>query len=136
VLGWLVLRGRCYDCAAPISVRYPLVEGLTGALFGLAVALLMAVHQAAATAGYLVLIALAIVLIGVRVDRASLPLGFVAVGALAVVVLLAAPLIVGDLAWPIAAIGAGSAAGFALMAMSRTRNRPATPQASTSTRTP
>src|SRR6478609_529654 len=29
VLGWLVLRGRCAECAAPISVRYPLIESLT-----------------------------------------------------------------------------------------------------------
>ena len=36
VLGWLVLRGRCYDCGAGISVRYPLVESGTGALFALA----------------------------------------------------------------------------------------------------
>jgi leader peptidase (prepilin peptidase)/N-methyltransferase len=33
VLGWLLLRGRCYDCGAPISVRYPLVELGTGLLF-------------------------------------------------------------------------------------------------------
>jgi leader peptidase (prepilin peptidase)/N-methyltransferase len=32
VLSWLVLRGRCRDCGAPISARYPLVEALTGAL--------------------------------------------------------------------------------------------------------
>jgi leader peptidase (prepilin peptidase)/N-methyltransferase len=36
VLGWLVLRGRCYDCAEPISARYPLVEAATGGLFALA----------------------------------------------------------------------------------------------------
>lgn len=35
LVSWLVLRGRCRDCAAPISVRYPLVE-LAGAIaFGL-----------------------------------------------------------------------------------------------------
>lgn len=33
VLGWLALRGRCADCAVPISVRYPLVELSTGVLF-------------------------------------------------------------------------------------------------------
>jgi leader peptidase (prepilin peptidase)/N-methyltransferase len=33
VLGWLLLRGRCADCQAPISVRYPLVEAGTAALF-------------------------------------------------------------------------------------------------------
>lgn len=30
VLSWLLLRGRCRDCAHPISVRYPLVEAGTG----------------------------------------------------------------------------------------------------------
>src|SRR3990170_2318076 len=32
VLSWLVLRGKCRDCSAPISARYPLVE-LGTALF-------------------------------------------------------------------------------------------------------
>jgi leader peptidase (prepilin peptidase)/N-methyltransferase len=38
LLSWLILRGRCRDCQAPIAARYPLVEALTGLLF-LAVAL-------------------------------------------------------------------------------------------------
>ncbi len=33
VLSWLALRGRCRDCGAPISARYPGVEALTGGLF-------------------------------------------------------------------------------------------------------
>ncbi|MGN6723484.1 MAG: prepilin peptidase [Marmoricola sp.] len=33
VVGWLILKGRCYDCKAPISVRYPIVEAGTAALF-------------------------------------------------------------------------------------------------------
>jgi leader peptidase (prepilin peptidase)/N-methyltransferase len=33
VISWLVLRGRCRTCSAPISARYPLVELLTAALF-------------------------------------------------------------------------------------------------------
>ena len=33
VFGWLWLRGRCADCRAPISFRYPLVELGTGLLF-------------------------------------------------------------------------------------------------------
>lgn len=36
VLGWLRLGGRCRSCRAPISFRYPLVEGITGILFVLA----------------------------------------------------------------------------------------------------
>lgn len=34
VLSWLVLRGRCRDCSAPISARYPAVELTTAVLFG------------------------------------------------------------------------------------------------------
>ena len=37
VLSWLVLRGRCRSCAAPISRRYPLVELATAALLALVV---------------------------------------------------------------------------------------------------
>src|SRR5690554_5622484 len=33
LVSWLVLRGRCRDCGAAISVRYPLVELGTGLLF-------------------------------------------------------------------------------------------------------
>jgi leader peptidase (prepilin peptidase) / N-methyltransferase len=32
ILSYLLLHGRCRSCAAPISPRYPLVEGLTAAL--------------------------------------------------------------------------------------------------------
>lgn len=33
LVSWLVLRGRCRGCGAPISARYPAVELLTGLLF-------------------------------------------------------------------------------------------------------
>jgi leader peptidase (prepilin peptidase) / N-methyltransferase len=33
VLSWVLLRGRCRDCSAPISARYPLVEAGTAAIF-------------------------------------------------------------------------------------------------------
>lgn len=34
VVSYLVLRARCSNCGAPIGMRYPLIEILTGALFG------------------------------------------------------------------------------------------------------
>lgn len=33
VVSWFVLRGKCRDCGAPISARYPIVEGATALLF-------------------------------------------------------------------------------------------------------
>lgn len=35
VLGWLILRGHCRGCRAPISVRYPAVELAIGLLFAM-----------------------------------------------------------------------------------------------------
>jgi len=37
LVSWLWLRGRCAHCQAPISVRYPLVEGLGAASAALAI---------------------------------------------------------------------------------------------------
>jgi leader peptidase (prepilin peptidase)/N-methyltransferase len=36
LLSWLVLRARCSACKTPISVRYPLIEAVTGLLFAFA----------------------------------------------------------------------------------------------------
>lgn len=33
IVSWLILRGKCGSCQTPISIRYPLVELLTGVLF-------------------------------------------------------------------------------------------------------
>lgn len=54
VLSWVLLQGRCRDCATPIEARYPLVEVATvvlfllvGARFGLAPALPALLYLAA-----------------------------------------------------------------------------------------
>lgn len=50
LLSWLVLRGKCAHCRAPISVRYPAVEALTAALSAL-----VAAHFGWSAAGVLAL---------------------------------------------------------------------------------
>jgi len=36
LLSWLFLRGRCSACKTPISIRYPIIEAVTGLLFAAA----------------------------------------------------------------------------------------------------
>lgn len=71
VLGWLVLRGRCADCGAPISVRYPLVEALTGVLFVLVTWRLA--DQLWALPAYLYFTAAGIALALIDLDHRRLP---------------------------------------------------------------
>lgn len=62
VVGWLVLRGRCHDCRAPISSRYPIVEALTAALY-VAVFARYGLHRAAWPALVLVTVLVPVALI-------------------------------------------------------------------------
>ncbi|WP_024288215.1 A24 family peptidase [Cellulomonas sp. KRMCY2] len=74
VLSWLLLRGRCRDCAEPISPRYPLVEAGTAVLFAL-VAVRFLVDDALpwALPAYLYLGALAVALALIDLDVHRLP---------------------------------------------------------------
>ncbi|MDQ0427067.1 prepilin peptidase [Cellulomonas iranensis] len=83
VVSWLLLRGRCRDCDAPISVRYPLVEATTSVLFALVVGWLGA-SWALPAFWYLAAVSVALFLIDVDVRRLpnaivlpSYPLAFV-----------------------------------------------------------
>ena len=77
VLSWLALRGRCSNCNAAISVRYPLVEAATAAALLAAVAALGWSWLAMAAAGYgCFLIALACIDFDTQLlpDQMTLPL--------------------------------------------------------------
>lgn len=68
VVSWLVLRGRCRRCDAPISARYVVVELLTGALF-VAVPLVLGWGTALPAFWYLVAVAVALAAIDIDVHR-------------------------------------------------------------------
>jgi leader peptidase (prepilin peptidase)/N-methyltransferase len=70
VLGWLMLRGKCADCRAPISVRYPLVEAFTAALF---VAVAARFGLSWELPAYLYLAAISIALAAIDLDTMRLP---------------------------------------------------------------
>jgi leader peptidase (prepilin peptidase) / N-methyltransferase len=70
VLGWLMLRGRCADCRAPISARYPLVEAGTATLF---VAVTAKFGLSWELPAYLYLAAVAVALAIIDLDVMRLP---------------------------------------------------------------
>lgn len=90
VVGWLVLRGKCRDCAEPISPRYPLVEAGTGVLFAVT-ALRFGPDAALPAYLYLVAVGIALALIDVELyrlpDALTLPSYPVALGLLGLAVL-------------------------------------------------
>lgn len=85
VISWLVLRGRCRDCGSAISVRYLVIEVVSGLLFGAASAVYGWSAQAAFAA---LLFWLLLVLSAIDLDTMRLPNPIV--GALAVIGVLGA----------------------------------------------
>jgi leader peptidase (prepilin peptidase) / N-methyltransferase len=70
VLSFLLLRGRCRGCSQPISWRYPVVEALTGLLFGVVAWVL---GPTLAAAGAMAFVATMIALTFIDFDTQLLP---------------------------------------------------------------
>jgi leader peptidase (prepilin peptidase)/N-methyltransferase len=73
VLGWLMLRGRCADCSAPISPRYPIVEAATAVLFVAVTLQLAHLGLLAALPAYLFFAAVGVALTAIDLDTMRLP---------------------------------------------------------------
>ena len=89
VLSWLLLRGRCRDCAAPIPARYPLTEALTALLYVAVVAATGADRDAILG---LLLVSILVPVALIDLDHRRIPnvlTGFAAVTAVAALALLA-----------------------------------------------
>lgn len=93
VVSWLLLRGRCRDCATPISIRYPLVEVATGVLFALSA---WRIEPSAHLVAVLALMAGGVALFMIDLDHQRLPFAVTGVTASAIAVALVAEVVTGD----------------------------------------
>ncbi|MDJ0803945.1 MAG: A24 family peptidase [Desulfobacterales bacterium] len=109
VLSYIFLRGRCRSCAAPIAIRYPLVEMLTG----LAAWCVYVKHgPSAATLIYIVFVAVLIVITFIDIDHQIIPDVLSLPG---IPLFLAAGLWATPITWPEALIGIAAGGGSLLL---------------------
>ena len=87
VLSWFLLRGRCRDCGARISPRYPLIEAATGLLFA---ATYLVVGLLWVLPAYLVFAATTLVLVVTDFDHQRIPNRILYPATIAALVLLTA----------------------------------------------
>jgi leader peptidase (prepilin peptidase)/N-methyltransferase len=109
VFSWIWLRGRCRHCREPISVRYPIVEAATGAVFA---ALGATVRPLWGVPGWWAMVASIGVVAVVEADSESCPAAVPLVGtAIGAIALGIAAGLTGHLdPIPTAALGLGSGA--------------------------
>jgi leader peptidase (prepilin peptidase) / N-methyltransferase len=113
VLSWLLLRGRCRTCFAPISVRYPLVEALTAVLCAGAV---LAGGGTAQVVLHVALILLLVPISAIDLEHRVIPNKLTALGAVLALALGGALDPSGEPARLIAAAAAGGALLLAALA--------------------
>jgi leader peptidase (prepilin peptidase) / N-methyltransferase len=113
VLGWLILRGRCFACKAPISPRYPLVEALTGVLFAAVTLRIVDLDVTPALPAYLYLVAAGVALAAIDLDHHRLPDKIVLPSYAVVAVLLTVASASTHDWWALARAGIGTTAQFA-----------------------
>jgi leader peptidase (prepilin peptidase) / N-methyltransferase len=112
VVGWLILRGRCFDCDAPISPRYPLVEAATGVLFAVVTARIVHLHLNAALPAYLYFVAIGVALTMIDIDHKRLPDKIVLPSYAVIAALLTIAAAAEHDWWALARAGIGAAALF------------------------
>jgi leader peptidase (prepilin peptidase)/N-methyltransferase len=110
ILSWLLLRGHCRSCAAPISPRYPLVEALTA---GLCVGAVLAHQSAAAITLSIVLILLVVPAALIDLEHRIIPNRITALGA---VLALLIGVVLDPAGEPERLIAGAAAGGFLLLA--------------------
>lgn len=129
VLSWLLLRGRCRNCAEPISVRYPIIELITGLLFAVT-ALKFPLDLDAPASGlicsvvvlvaYLYFGGISVALAGIDLDTHKLPNSIVLPSYIVIAILLVgSSIIASDYSRlvPAAIGGAAMFAGYFVMAL-------------------
>jgi len=110
VLSWLLLRGRCRSCGERISVRYPLVEALTGLL---CVGAVLTHSSAAGISLSIVLILLVVPAAAIDLEHRIIP-NLITVPGAALAIALGLALDPGG--EPARLIGGAAAGGFLLVA--------------------
>jgi leader peptidase (prepilin peptidase)/N-methyltransferase len=113
VLGWLALGGRCRDCGARISARYPLVEAGTAALFAVIAWRFGAVPATAVWMAFgAILLAAALIDVDHRIIPDELSLGGLALGLTAMPAAQALAGVPPLAAWQHALLGAALGGGL------------------------
>ncbi len=113
VLGWLMLRGKCADCQAPISPRYLIVELVTAVLFVVTTVEVAHLHLLPALPAYLFFVAAGIALAAIDLDVMKLPNAIVYPSYIAVTVLLTTASFVSGTFEPLLRAAIGTVALFA-----------------------